>query len=91
MTLLSYGCDFCSYFSRNQEGCFPPKESSVTEHKLFGVWGLAFLNIHIYEEMEKMVIRVVPSAQLGSLVVRGVMVGSNLDLKTRSFVRNEET
>ena len=93
MTLLSYGCEFCSHFSSNQEGFPPPtKKSSITQHKLFGGRGPAFLDIHIYEEMEKMVLRVVPSAsKLGSLVVRGGSAGSNLDLKTGSCVRNKQT
>lgn len=71
---------------------FPPTKLSITQHKLFGGRGPALLNIHIYEEMEKMVVRVVPSAsKLGSLVVRGVSAGSNPDLKTGSCVRNEQT
>lgn len=70
----------------------PTKQSSITQHELFGGRGPAFLDIHIYEEMEKTVLRVVPSAsKLGSSVVRGGSAGSNLDLKTGSCVRNKQT
>lgn len=73
---------------------FPLRNRQLHETEIVGGRGPAFLNIHINEEVQKMLIGLAKCKQTGDWWEEsrwGVSAESNLDLKTGNGIRNKQT